>query len=186
MRADFKVVLDACVLANYGVANLLLLLAEKPRLYLPIWSDEILDETRRTQIDKLGWQERLADHFQSQLRGHFPESRVTGYERWVVDCRNDPKDRHVLACAIHSRADLVLTFNLKDFKEEALDPWRIKAVHPQDYLLTLFELDPLRVMRQLGAISQKRGLPVEAHLIQLGRFLPMFASRLLDDMESSL
>lgn len=46
MRADFKVVLDACVLANYGVANLLLLLAEKPRLYLPVWSDEILAETR--------------------------------------------------------------------------------------------------------------------------------------------
>lgn len=38
MRADFKVVLDACVLANYGVANLLLSLAEKPRLYLPVWS----------------------------------------------------------------------------------------------------------------------------------------------------
>lgn len=36
MRADFRVVLDACVLANYGVANLLLLLAEKPRLYLPV------------------------------------------------------------------------------------------------------------------------------------------------------
>ena len=52
MRADFKVVLDACVLANYGVANLLLLLAEKPRLYLPLWSEEILAETYRTQVGK--------------------------------------------------------------------------------------------------------------------------------------
>ncbi len=97
MRADFKVVLDACVLANYGVANLLLLLAEKPRLYLPVWSDEILAETRRTQVGKLGWEERLADRFQSQLRSQFPESLVTDYEYRVVDCGNDPKDRHVLA-----------------------------------------------------------------------------------------
>jgi predicted nucleic acid-binding protein len=184
MRADFKVVLDACVLANYGVANLLLLLAEKPRLYLPVWSDEILAETRRTQVGKLGWEERLADRFQCQLRSQFPESMVTGHEHRVVDCGNDPKDRHVMACAIHSRAELVLTFNLRDFKEEALAPWRIKAVHPQDYLLTLFELEPLLVMHQLGAISQKRGMLVEDHLIDLGRFLPSFASRLLDELES--
>ena len=85
MRADFKVVLDACVLANYGVANLLLLLAEKPRLYLPVWSDEILAETRRTQVGKLGWEERLTDRFHSQLRSQFPESMVTDYEYRVVD-----------------------------------------------------------------------------------------------------
>jgi hypothetical protein len=54
MRADFRVVLDACVLANFGVANLLLSLAEKPRLYLPTWSEEILEETRRTQSGPLG------------------------------------------------------------------------------------------------------------------------------------
>jgi predicted nucleic acid-binding protein len=115
MRADFKVVLDACVLANYRVANLLLLLAEKPRLYLPVWSDEILAETRRTQVGKLGWEERLADRFQCQLRSQFPESMVTGHEHRVVDCGNDPKDRYVLACAIHSRAELVLTFNGRDW-----------------------------------------------------------------------
>jgi predicted nucleic acid-binding protein len=184
MRADFEVVLDACVLANYGVANLLLLLAEKPRLCRPLWSDEILAETRRTQVGKLGWEERLADRFQAQLRSQFPESMVTGYEHLLRECVNDPKDRHVLACAIHSGAELVLTFNLKDFKEEALAPWGIAAVHPQDYLLTLFELEPLLVMHQLGAISQKRGMAVEDHLIDLGRFLPAFASQLLEELES--
>ena len=44
MRADFKVVLDACVLANFGVCDLLLRLAERPRLFLPCWSKEVLDE----------------------------------------------------------------------------------------------------------------------------------------------
>ena len=30
MRADFKIVLDACVLANYSVCDLFLKLAERP------------------------------------------------------------------------------------------------------------------------------------------------------------
>lgn len=184
MRADFRVVLDACVLANYGVANLLLLLAEKPRLYLPVWSDDILDETRRTQIDHLGWETRVADSFQSALRSAFPEALIKGYDHIIAQCSNQEKDRHVLACAIHSKAEVVLTFNLKDFTEEALAPWGVAASHPQDYLLTLFEMEPLQVMHQLGAISQKRDCTLEDHLIDLGRFLPVFSSRLLDELNS--
>ncbi|MCB1228250.1 MAG: PIN domain-containing protein [Verrucomicrobiales bacterium] len=176
--------LDACVLANYGVANLLLLLAEKPRLYLPLWSEEILAETRRTQTGKFRWEERLADSFQTQLKAEFPESLVSGFDHLIDECTNDIKDRHVLACAIHSKAEVILTFNLKDFQNDALSPWQIAATHPQDYLLMLFELEPLHVMHQLGAISQKRGMTVEDHLIDLGKFLPKFASRLLDDLET--
>ncbi len=184
MRADFKVVLDACVLANYGVANLLLLLAEKPRLDLPLWSEIILTETRKTQILHLGWPERIAESFQRQLRAAFPESLVAGYEHMMDQCTNDPKDRHVLACAIQSKAEVILTFNLKDFQTQALAPWQIIAIHPQDYLLMLFELEPLHVMDQIGGISQKRGLTVEDHLIDLGKFLPEFATHLLDQLQS--
>lgn len=184
MRADFKVVLDACVLANYGVANLLLLLAEKPRLYLPVWSEEILGETRRTQVGKFGWPERIADSFQHPLRSAFPESLVHGYEHLMAECKNDPKDRHVLACAIHCKSETILTFNLRDFPAEAVTPWGITAVHPQDYMLLLFELEPLHVMHQLGAVAQKRSMALEDHLIELGRFLPRFASRLIEELET--
>lgn len=183
MRADFKVVLDACVLANYGVANLLLLLAEKPRLYLPVWSEEILAETRRTQVGKFGWDERIADSFQAQLRSQFPESLEAGHDHLVAECANDPKDRHVLACAVHSNAEVILTFNLRDFPPSSTAPWGVTANHPQDYLLTLLELEPLQVMHHLGAIAQKRRVTVEDHLIELGKFLPKFASRLLEELE---
>jgi predicted nucleic acid-binding protein len=184
MRADFKVVLDACVLANYGVANLLLLLAEKPRLYLPLWSGEILDETRRTQVGKFGWDEGIADSFQKELSQAFPESLVDGFDHLIVECNNHEKDRHVLACAIQSKAEVILTFNLRDFPLTALTPWGVTATHPQDYLLMLFELEPLHVMHQLGAIAQKRGLTVEDHLIDLGKFLPKFAARLFEELET--
>lgn len=184
MRADFKVVLDACVLANYGVANLLLSLAEKPRLYLPVWSEEILAETRRTQVGRLEWPERIADSFQTQLRAVFPESLALGFEHLIGVCTNDEKDRHVLACAIHSKAEVILTFNLKDFPEESLSRWQVSAEHPQDYLIMLFRLEPLQVMQHLGAIAGKRGCSLEDHLIDLGRFVPAFSTVVLDQLDS--
>ena len=62
-RANCRVVLDACVLANHGVCDLFLRLAERPRLYSPIWSSGILEETARTQVTKLNWSQDLADHW---------------------------------------------------------------------------------------------------------------------------
>jgi hypothetical protein len=68
MIAEDKILLDANVLANYSVCDLYLRLAEKPRLFLPKWSPDILDETYRTHIEKLGWDKPLADSFQMALK----------------------------------------------------------------------------------------------------------------------
>jgi predicted nucleic acid-binding protein len=139
--ADFRVVLDACVLANYAVTDVFLTFAEEPRLYLPRWSEKILEETRRTH-ERLKWPGELIDYFQQQVREHFPEALVTDYERYIDLCENDPKDRHVLACAIAGHAEIIVTFNLRDFQPEALQKWNIVAMHPQDQLLSLYGLDP--------------------------------------------
>ena len=97
MRADFKVFLDACVLANFGVCDLLLRPAEKPRQYLPVWSDAVLDEVYRAHTEKLGWPEELAVSFGRELRRHFPKALASSYDHLLPAVTNDPKDRHVLA-----------------------------------------------------------------------------------------
>ena len=183
MKADFRVCLDACVLANFGVADLLLKLAERPRQYLPVWSEQILAEVRRTQVGRLGWPEPLADSFGHELRKHFPEASVAGYDHLIDAVSNDPKDRHVLAAAIHARAEVILTFNLKDFPPASVEPWGIQARHPQDYLLTLYEMDTIQLVSRLGAIAAERGRDQEDVLLELGKSLPLFASRLLDDLD---
>ena len=71
MLADYKVCIDACVLANYSVSDLLLRLAERPRIYTPVLSNMILDEVRRTHVEKLGWGEEMADSWQTQGVRHF-------------------------------------------------------------------------------------------------------------------
>ena len=65
MQTDYPIILDACVPANPGVCDLFLRLAEVPRLYLPRWSDLILDEVKRTQMTKLKrrFPEELADYW---------------------------------------------------------------------------------------------------------------------------
>jgi hypothetical protein len=54
----------------------------------------------------------------------------------------DPDDRQVLAAAIHCEADIIVTFNLKDFPEDALKPYGIEAQHPDEFLLCQLELAP--------------------------------------------
>ena len=61
MRADYPVLLDANVLAEEAVSDLLLRLAEEPRLLIPRWTETIWDETRRTLIHKLGWPQEIAE-----------------------------------------------------------------------------------------------------------------------------
>ncbi len=182
MQAGFKVFIDACVLVNISVCDLLLRLAEHPRQYLPLWSDEVLTETRRAQA-KLRWPSHLIESFEAALRSTFPEALVSGYEHLISEVTNDPKDQHVLAAAIHARAEIILTFNLRDFPGEALAPWGIEAMHPQDYLLTLYEMDSRQVAIRIAEIAAKRGEDVEDTLMRLGESLPVFASRLLDDLD---
>jgi len=48
----------------------------------------------------------------------------------------------------------------------------------------LFRLEPLQVMRHLGSIASKRGCTLEDHLIDLGRFLPAFSAKVLEELEA--
>ena len=182
MRADYRIFVDACVLANQGVCDLLLRLSERPRLIVPHWSAEVLAEVRRTHSEKLGWPAHLVDSFQHEIRCAFPEAEIDGYESLMPGLSNDAKDRHVLAAAIRGDCPLILTFNLKHFPAEALAHWSVQASHPQDYLLVLYEMEPKQVIGRLGEIAGRRKLEIEDVLIHLGRVLPAFSSRLLDDL----
>lgn len=182
MKADYRIFLDACVLANFGVCDLLLRLSERPRLIVPHWSADVLDEVRRTQIERLNWPEALADSFRTELQNAFPDAEVRGYQNLLSALTNDEKDRHVLAGAIRGQCPLIVTFNLKHFPAEALKPFSICASHPQDYLQILYEMEPRQVMACLGEIAGKRKLDVQDVLIRLGKVIPGFSQRLLDDL----
>lgn len=58
----------------------------------------------------------------------------------------DPGDRHVLAAAIHSGADAIVTFNLKDFPPDACSKYNIEVLHPDDFIRFQFDFDNAAVI----------------------------------------
>ena len=100
MKGARIVVLDACVLIPMPLADTLLRLAAGPRLYIPKWSDRIMEEVNRTLHEDFGLSPEKTLHRESEIRRHFPEAWIEGYERLIPSMTNHPKDRHVLAAAV--------------------------------------------------------------------------------------
>lgn len=189
MKGDFIACLDSCVLSSPALCDILLRLAESPRLYRPVFSLKILDEVKRTQMTKFKrpYAEKKADHWRAEVLNAFPEALVEGSEILIPVLTNDEKDRHVLATAIKGQAQLIVTANLKHFKEADLTPWKIKAQHPQSYLLTLFEHSPERVTDCLRKIADDRSAKgrdttAEKVLSNLQKTVPLFAKEVAEDL----
>lgn len=181
MRADFPVILDACVMANYAVLDLLLRLQTDPRLYNALWTEEIIAETDRT-LKKLKWDSRIRESLISKLRSQFPEAWVTGYEPIISCLSNHPKDRHVLAAAIRARAEVIVTFNTKDFKKAALSQWGVEAKHPSEFLQNLYDLDRQIVETRIFEIAARRKKTAQETLALLGNFVPAFAENVAHNL----
>ena len=142
MRGDFPVVLDACVLIPMPLADTLLRLAGGPRLFLPKWTDQIMGEVSRNLQENFGLTAEQAAYRESEIRKHFGEAWVEGYEDLIPSMTNHEKDRHVLAAAVRSGAETIVTYNLGDFPRSALASYSITAQGPSTFLKNLYELDP--------------------------------------------
>jgi predicted nucleic acid-binding protein len=92
------------------LTDLLLRLAEADT-YHPLWTEEILGEVERN-LPRLNVSKEHAAKRVGVMRATFPGAEVAGYESIVNDMTNHPKDRHVLAAAVHARAPVLST--LKD------------------------------------------------------------------------
>lgn len=186
MLADYRVCLDACVLANYAVSDLLLRLAEKPRIYTPVFSGMILEEVRRTHIEKLKWGIAIADSWQTAIRESFPEAIVSDFESAIPSMSNSEKDRHVVAAALAGSAQSIITFNLKDFQQAHLERWGIDALHPQDYLITLFEMKAELVVSRIHEAAAKHSQTPQQRLSKFKVSLPRFVDCVAEEMSWTL
>lgn len=146
--SGFPVVLDACVLLPMPTCDLLLRIADSKE-YRPLWSHTILEEVERNLRTTFNRTPEQAARRVNNMQHHFPDAQVTGYESLIDMMDNDTKDRHVLAAAVRANADLIVTFNLKDFPPEALEPYDIGVAHPDDFLCDQFDLNPQKI-RQIA------------------------------------
>lgn len=158
-----------------------LLRAADAGLYEPRWSMQILDEVERTLVNKMGGAEKAKGRIIAMQRA-FPHAQVEGHEDLVDTMRNDPKDRHVLAAGVRTGAGAIVTANVKDFPATALAPYAIEALHPDDFLLDLLDLDTAAVTRVLAEQAQRYANP-PVPLPELRRHLSLTVPRFAAEAE---
>lgn len=136
-------VYDACVLHPAALRDTLIRLA-LTGLVRARWSDAILDEWERSILRIRPDLDRAPLRRTRELMNlAVPDAVISGFEVLVAGLDlPDPDDRHVLAAAIHGGAQAIVTFNLKDFPPEKLSSHGIEAVHPDDLVLDLLDVEP--------------------------------------------
>ncbi|MBL8926832.1 MAG: PIN domain-containing protein [Pseudonocardia sp.] len=137
----FPALLDTCVLIPQYLNDTLLTQADAGT-FRPLWSCGILEELGRNLPNVADMNPEQVQHRLNRMRRAFPDAEVTGYEALIDGMTNDSKDRHVLAAAVRGNAEVLVTFNLRDFPKAALTPFDITAVHPDEFLLDQLDLYP--------------------------------------------
>ncbi|MGP5228364.1 PIN domain-containing protein [Arthrobacter rhombi] len=167
----FPVLLDTCVLLPISVADLFLRLAEAKRFRV-LWSEGILEELERNLLAKIGLRPEAAARRLHVMREFFPDAIVENHEELIETMRCDEKDRHVLAAAVRANAEVIVTFNLKDFPLASTAPYDIEAVSPDEFLLDQLDLFPavvLRCVTEQAAAYQDPRIDVDELLAQLAK-----------------
>lgn len=167
------VLYDACVLYPAPLRSLLMYLAMTD-LYRARWSNAIHEEwMRNVQKDYPGFTRQKAENIRDLMNSHVNDCVVVGFEELIPSLSlPDPDDRHVLAAGIYCGAEIILTFNLKDFPGEALKPFGIEVQHPDDFLTRLLESFPEGVCSAAKKHRQSLKNPpleIEAYLASLKR-----------------
>jgi predicted nucleic acid-binding protein len=171
--APFKVVLDACVLFPFSLRDTLLRAAAEG-MYQLYWSEQILEETRRSLVEKKITEEQ-ADRLLAAMTGAFPEAMVTDYDLLVPAMPNHEEDRHVAAAAVKAGAQVIVTVNLKHFQTLTRS---VEAQSPDEFLSDLFDLDPdgvVEILRAQAAALVNPHLSFEELVDSLAQIVPDFA-----------
>ena len=158
--SHFAAVLDANVLYSYPLTSVLLELAEA-RLYRPIWSKDIHEEWIRAVVrNRPDIAPEQLEHRRAAMDRALPDACVNGYQRLipVIDLP-DPDDRHVLAAAIRAKAQVIVTFNEKDFPTAVLEQFDLITQHPDTFLRHLIDLAPNVLRARLETMIKRFSNP---------------------------
>jgi predicted nucleic acid-binding protein len=180
-------IVDANVLFPLSLRDLFLRAVEKGlyrlRISRQIWDEVIrnLIATGRMAPDRAAYLDARVQEFLSEN-----DAFVSGYEALIPTLANDAKDRHVLAAAVHAKAETIITFNLRDFLPDALAPHKVVAEHPDVFLCRLYEDNAhalAAIVREQAAGLHNPPMTVGDVLNTLAHHVPTFVSRVRSKLE---
>ncbi len=129
-----RLLLDACVLYPTVIRNLLLNVSDELRWDIN-WSARILEEWRRASAKTNLEAEAQAEAEITMLKVKYPNASVNNFERHISKLYlPDQNDLHVLAAAIESNTNNIVTLNLRDFPNSELMKYGVRSIHPDELL----------------------------------------------------
>lgn len=156
----YTAVVDANVLYDAAARDLLIRFAMRGLVRVR-WTEHILDEclhALRTSRPDLR-EDRLI-RMRKLMCDAIPDCIITGYEPLVEAIRlPDVGDRHVVAAAVKSDAQAIVTFNTKDFPNESIGRYHLEVIHPDDFFVHQIDLDPIAAVHVIRELSEDLKAP---------------------------
>ena len=154
----FICVLDTNVIYPLEIRDLLFWFASY-ELFTPKWSKHIFTEWE-TVMRRHGIADEEIKKRIDKTNQAFPDALVTNYES-LVDSLDlpDENDKHVLAAAIKTNANIIVTNNLKDFPTDYLANFGLSAKAPDDFLTDTIDLNNDLALAAFRAMVMNRTNP---------------------------
>lgn len=136
----FTCVLDTNVIYPVEIRDLLFWFAHFD-LFTPKWSLHIFDEWEDVMHRK-GVMDKEIKKRTNRANLAFPDALVINYEPLINGLTlPDEKDRHVLAAAIKTNANIIVTNNLKDFPKDYLASFGLAEKSADDFIADIIDLN---------------------------------------------
>jgi len=143
MISTFTAFFDANVFYGARLRSLVLFVAQS-KIFRARWSEQIHDEwVRNLLLNRPDLKAEDLAKTRQLMNAAVPDCVVDGYQPLIAGLTlPDADDRHVLAAAIITRANVIVTFNEKDFPKELIEPFRLHTKHPDEFLTEAFSISP--------------------------------------------
>lgn len=141
-------VLDDNILYPAPLRDFLLSLAYE-NLFEPKWTDAIQEEwLKNPLLNRPDLRRDNLEKTQYLMNKAFRQANITGYEH-ITDTLSlpDQDDRHVLAAAIHEKAERIITANLKDFHAADTPQHTSTIQHPDNFVTDHLQLNQQKVLQ---------------------------------------
>lgn len=172
-RTPIIALYDANVLYPASLRDFLIRLA-RSGLVSARWSDPIHEEwIRNLLINRPDITREQLERTRRLMDAAVPGAVVEGFDRHMAHLTlPDPDDRHVLAAAIEAEAEVIVTFNTRDFPRQVVAAHGLAVHRPDAFVLDLLGRSPegvYAVARAHRSELRKPPKTVEQYLEQLSR-----------------
>jgi len=132
-------------------------------LFRPRWSARVHEEWIAALLrDRPDISRAQLERTRSLMEAELDDALVEDYEPLVESLAlPDAKDLHVLAAAIHCRAECIVTLNLRDFPGESLAAFDLVALHSDTFLSRLAKKHAEEARAAFLALCAERKRPYQ-------------------------